>query len=103
MGDFEQPRPVPGQRSVTKAVIQDLLEREKQGMRTYGRSLETFNGRNALLDAYEECLDLAQYLKQRLLEEAEIEANYEASGIVTQGVKGFLEEVLGPGGKIRDE
>ena len=69
MGSFDQPLPQPGKTQVTQAVIQDLLGREQRGIETYGRTLETFNGRSALLDAYHECLDLAQYLKQRLMEE----------------------------------
>lgn len=65
---MEQPKPTPGKESVTEAVIADLRQREQKGIVTYGRSLETFNGRNALRDAYEECLDLAQYLKQKMME-----------------------------------
>ncbi len=63
-----QPMPTPGHGSVTRAVIADLLEREQQGIATYGTTLQTFNGRDALLDAYAECLDMAQYLKQAILE-----------------------------------
>lgn len=51
-------------------VIEDLRERSRIGTRKYGEPLTTFNGRNALLDAYEEALDLACYLKQKLLEMA---------------------------------
>ena len=60
--------PRQGQQLVTEAVIADLKERTEQGIRTYGRPLETFNGRDALLDAYHEALDLCQYLKQELME-----------------------------------
>lgn len=39
-------------------------------LKTYGRPLETFNGRNPAQDAYEEALDLAVYLRQLLEERA---------------------------------
>ena len=34
----------------------------------YGTALQPHNGRDALLDAYEEALDLAMYLKQAIVE-----------------------------------
>lgn len=52
-----------------QAVIEDLRRREQKGIETYGTTLQTHNGRNALQDAYEEVLDLAQYLKQHLMEQ----------------------------------
>lgn len=63
-----QPMPTVGYQSVTRAVIADLAEREVQGIAHYGTTLKTFNGRDALRDAYQEALDLAQYLKQALME-----------------------------------
>lgn len=66
---MSEPMPTEGAESVFKAVHKDLEARERRGIETYGRSLETFNGRNALQDAYEEALDLAMYLKQALLEQ----------------------------------
>ena len=67
-----QSSPKPGRTNVTELVVQDLLARAQKGNQKYGRPLETFNGRNALQDAYEEAIDLVQYLKQRLLEEEEL-------------------------------
>jgi hypothetical protein len=54
--------------NVTDAVIADLRRRSVEGIAAYGVALHTHNGRDALRDAYEEALDLAQYLKQALLE-----------------------------------
>jgi hypothetical protein len=51
-------------------VALDLRARVERGTREYGEPLTTFNGRNALQDAYEEALDLCLYLKQALLEQA---------------------------------
>lgn len=47
----------------------DLQERAVAGEKKYGVRLKTFNGRDALLDAYEESQDLVMYLAQALLEE----------------------------------
>jgi len=37
---------------------------------TYGKELKTFDGRDSLLDAYEEALDMAVYLKKARMEHA---------------------------------
>jgi len=60
--------PHAGQQSVTQQVICDLLAREQVGIQTYGDTLRTFNGRRALVDAYQEAIDLVQYLKQEIME-----------------------------------
>ena len=49
-------------------VKQDIENRIVKGVQTYGERLRINNGRNALLDAYEEILDLALYIKQELKE-----------------------------------
>ena len=64
-----QPMPIPGKEDVTEAVIADLIARNDIGVESYGTTLKTFNGRDALLDCYEELLDAIKYLKQRLMEE----------------------------------
>jgi hypothetical protein len=64
----EQPMPTAGTVGITRLVVADLLEREREGVMTYGMSLQAHNGRDALRDAYEEALDLAQYLKQAIVE-----------------------------------
>jgi hypothetical protein len=38
-------------------------------VRRYGTKLQAGNGRNALQDAYDECLDMAVYLKQAIVEQ----------------------------------
>lgn len=50
-------------------VLSDMASRKKKGESTYGVALQPFNGRNALVDAYEEILDLAVYLRQKLYED----------------------------------
>lgn len=49
-------------------VIADMDERKAFGLRKYGTVLTVNNGRNPLVDAYEEVLDLAVYLKQAIVE-----------------------------------
>lgn len=53
---------------VATLVQLDIEKRVEKGEKEYGERLKPFNGRNALLDAYEEALDLALYLKQELIE-----------------------------------
>ena len=64
----KQPAPVDGVRDVTPQVIADLQDRARRGIAKYGKPLQTHNGRDALWDAYEEALDLVQYLRQAILE-----------------------------------
>lgn len=45
-------------------VIADIQARKEIGLQRYGTLLQAFNGRDALLDAYQEALDLCQYLRQ---------------------------------------
>jgi hypothetical protein len=69
-GAVEQRMPVahPGWPSVQGAVRDDLVERERVGVARYGTPLQPYNGRDALLDAYQECMDMACYLKQAIME-----------------------------------
>lgn len=65
----EQPMPTPnGHPSIQSLVRADLEQREQLGVKRYGTPLQPHNGRDALLDAYEEALDLACYLRQALAE-----------------------------------
>ena len=63
-----QPRPEPGQDTVLNHVLFDLIERANIGKQKYGTLLQTNNGRDALMDAYQEALDLVMYLRQAILE-----------------------------------
>lgn len=89
--DGDQPLPLTGKQDVTEAVLEDfgqwmiyapdeerrllqaieedLVRRTDLGVSRYGTPLQTFNGRDALLDAYEELLDATKYLKQYILEQ----------------------------------
>jgi hypothetical protein len=65
-----QPKPEPTERSrsVTDAVIEDMRLRRETGVRKYGVELLTHNGRDPLLDVYQELLDAVVYTKQCLIE-----------------------------------
>lgn len=61
-------------RLVFTELIADLQARDAVGMTEYGAELETWNGRDAGLEAYEEWLDQGAYLTQVRLERAEMRA-----------------------------
>lgn len=57
---------------IFKRVMVDLARRDMLGHERYGGPLVANNGRDALLEAYEEALDLVVYLRQAL-DERELE------------------------------
>lgn len=54
--------------AVWDLVITDMQERDQFGMKKYNTRLQPFNGRDPLVDAYQEVLDLAVYLRQAIFE-----------------------------------
>lgn len=65
----DQPPPTPnGQPAVWDLVIADMRERDRVGRERYSTPLQPLNGRDALVDAYQEALDLAVYLRQAIAE-----------------------------------
>lgn len=71
--EAEQPMPKKNDRPcIQDLVIADIEGRKVIGVERYGTLLQPFNGRDALRDAYEEALDLCQYLKQALIERDEV-------------------------------
>lgn len=64
-----QPPPVDGGgQCVTTAVIHDLRERSHAGALKYGCVLRSRNGRDMLIDAYEEQLDHVLYLRGEIMD-----------------------------------
>lgn len=60
----EQPDPTPGTtRPVWELVVEDMQARDRHGREEYGTPLQINNGRDMLVDAYFECLDMAVYLR----------------------------------------
>lgn len=65
----DQPAPKPNALpAVWDLVIKDMAERDRVGRERYGVQLQPHNGRDALVDAYQEALDLAVYLRQAIFE-----------------------------------
>jgi hypothetical protein len=54
--------------AIQRLVLADIELRWQQGIAKYGTALQPFNGRDALVDAYQEALDLVQYLRQAIYE-----------------------------------
>jgi hypothetical protein len=65
----DQPDPIKNdRRCIQDLVIADIEARKAVGLERYGTLLQPFNGRDALMDAYAEALDLCQYLRQAIEE-----------------------------------
>ncbi len=64
-----EPQPTGNGKKVLDEVLKDLTLRAETGKEKYGTYLRTNNGRDALVDLYQELLDGCMYLKQKLMEE----------------------------------
>lgn len=65
----DQPLPVVNDHpDIQAAVIADIEKRRELGIQRYGTALQPNNGRDMLLDAYDEAIDLAIYLKGAIVE-----------------------------------
>lgn len=56
--------------------VSDMRERDRVGRERYGTPLTTGNGRDQLVDAYQELLDAAVYLKAAWLEGRQVKLTY---------------------------
>ena len=63
-----QPEPEAGKVDIWPLVIEDISDKVKSGKIKYGTVLQSHNGRDALLDAYQEAIDLVFYLRQLITE-----------------------------------
>lgn len=67
----EQDAPLPNKRTpIWDLVMTDMQYLDAEGRRKYGTPLQAHNGRDALVDAYQEALDLVVYLRQAIEERA---------------------------------
>lgn len=69
--EVEQPMPEGDGADIVELVKNDLECRAVLGERKYGERLKPHNGRDALVDAYQEALDLCMYLRQVIEEKEE--------------------------------
>lgn len=68
-GTAEQPKPISNDSTpIWDLVRADIDERDKVGRARYGTPLQAFNGRDALVDAYQESLDKVVYLRKEIEE-----------------------------------
>jgi len=68
---YVDPQPQPKQNDKPASwdlVIEDMKKRDAFGRKKYGTPLQPHNGRDALVDAYQEVLDLAAYLRTEIYE-----------------------------------
>ena len=66
-GTTEQPEPVPNDGpAVWDLVMADMHARDVLGRERYGTRLQPDNGRDHLVDAYQELLDAAVYLRAEI-------------------------------------
>lgn len=64
-----QPDPVANDKpAVWDLVVADMKDRDADGLRKYGVRLQPANGRDAMVDAYQEALDLVVYFRQLIWE-----------------------------------
>lgn len=49
-------------------VKKDIDDRNEAGIKKYGTALKAFNGRNSIIDSYQEALDLVVYFRQSIEE-----------------------------------
>lgn len=68
-GDSQGMPTVNTEPDIQSRVIADIEKRRELGISRYGTALQPNNGRNALLDLYEELIDAVMYTKQRLVEQ----------------------------------
>jgi hypothetical protein len=66
LNDYEPAPVVTDECPIWELVIKDMRQRDTAGRKKYGTPLQASNGRNALVDAYQEALDLCVYLRQEI-------------------------------------
>lgn len=68
----KQPAPTPNNSTpICELVISDMHKRMEFGIKQYGVPLQAYNGRDGLVDAYEEALDMCVYLRKEIEERAD--------------------------------
>jgi hypothetical protein len=87
--------------SIPQLIIKDMIEREQHGIAKYGQPVKARNGRDPLVDAYQETLDQLVYIRQeielRKIREAEIMEIIRSSTkqSFNDGINSAIEFILG--------
>ncbi len=83
-----QPNPVnPSGPEIFSLVIADLKERDALGRRNYGGDLHAIDGRDHLVDAYQESLDQSIYLRQEIEERVILRAEIARLRMVLERIR----------------
>jgi hypothetical protein len=64
----EQTPPKPSSGDCWLLVMKDMEDRRQLGIKKYGTPLQAFNGRDPLIDVYQELLDACVYMRQAIEE-----------------------------------
>ncbi len=94
----EQPQPKGRGVLVADRLIELIRERTQVGVKKYGEPLTTHNGRDVMIDALQESVDLNQYLMQIIME-LEDDINHLSYG----QIKPLADYLSTVGGTDRDE
>lgn len=79
--------------TVYEALASDIWARQKKGIETYGTPLQPCNGRNQLIDAYQEVLDALVYLECAIREQDDsISLRFLQNNLAQQAL--FLKEAI---------
>ena len=65
---LREPDPIGNGKIILDLVRQDFEDRAETGKAKYGTYLRANNWRDALMDAYQEAVDLCMYLRQTMFE-----------------------------------
>jgi len=65
---INEPAPSSGKTDIWPLVMDDIKARVNMGMEKYKTVLQSNNERDALMDAYQEAIDLVMYLRQAIEE-----------------------------------
>lgn len=89
-------------REVLPEVLNDLRDRvEVRGMKTYGKPMFTGDGRDGMVDLYEELLDACCYIKKVLMERED--AGMPNSTLIERRLRPFSAAVNGLRGACVEE
>ena len=93
-----EPAPRRGRAVVLDDLVAVLKERSDFGLRKYGTRLETWNGRDAHLDALQELADLFVYQHQAAMERADLELEVAGLRAEAARLRARVAELEGLGG-----
>jgi len=81
-----------GDKETRDLISRDMRQRDQFGFRKYGTRLQSGNGRNSFIDAYQELLDYIVYLKQCEIEGDKHQYLYETAIVMITMMKKEIEK-----------